>query len=123
MSATKASAVPASENEPIKKRWYAYFGANSMAISIFLHLLFGMGATFLVVEHFQKKHINFHATEPPSQHTEVEHKIELAKKNNVESAPPDLKRIVSTEVSPITLPEPPELPNDEASPSAMAGVD
>ena len=113
---------PSETNRP-KKRWFAYFGANSLAISILLHVLFGLGATYLVVEHFQKKHINFHATEPPSQHTEIEHKVELAKRNNVESAPPDIKRIVTTDVSAITLPEPPELPNDEASPSAMDGVD
>jgi hypothetical protein len=86
-------------------------------------VLFGVGATFLVVEHFQKKHINFHATEPPSQHTEIEHKVELAKRNNVESAPPDLKRIVTKDVSAITLPEPPELPNDEATPTAMSGME
>ena len=124
MSAAKASAAPASENKPIKKRWFAYFGANSLAVSILFHVLFGVGATFLIVEHFQKKHINFHATEPPSQHTEVEHKVELAKRNNVESAPPDLKRIVTKDVSAITLPEPPEVATtDEANPSAMAGVD
>ncbi len=115
--------TPDQGNKRLKKRWFAYFGANSLAISILLHVLFGLGATYLVVEHFQKKHINFHATEPPSQHTEIEHKVELAKRNNVESAPPDIKRIVTTDVSAITLPEPPELPNDEASPSAMDGVD
>lgn len=105
-----------------KKRLLAYFGANSMAISIFLHILFAMGATFLIVERFQKKHIDFHATQSPS-HTEVEHKVQLAKKNNVESAPPDLKRIVTTDVSAITLPEPPTVPTtDDAIPTVMSGV-
>jgi hypothetical protein len=78
---------------------------------------------YLIVEHFQKKHINFHAMEPPSRHTEVEHKIEMVKKNNVESAPPDIKRIVTTAVSPITLPDVPEVPqDDEVTPTAMSGV-
>jgi hypothetical protein len=115
---------PAPDYQRVKKRWYVLFGANSLAISILLHLLFGVGATFLIVEHFQKKHINFHASEPPSSQTEIEHKVELAKRNNVESAPPDLKRIVTTDVSAITLPEPPEVPTtDESNPTPMAGVD
>jgi len=119
-----ASTPKSANHQHKKRRWFAYFGANSLAISILLHVLFGVGATYLVVEHFQKKHINFHATEPPSQHTEVEHKVELAKRNNVESAPPDIKRIVTTDVSAITLPEPPEVPTtDEATPTAMSGVE
>src|SRR5471030_957345 len=104
------------DDRPIKRRWFAYFGANSLAVSILLHVLFGIGATYLIVEHFQKKHINFHATEPPSQHTEVEHKVELAKRNNVESAPPDLKRVTTTDFSPITLPDVPNTPpTDDAT--------
>jgi len=119
-----SATAPVQDSKRFKKRWFAYFGANSLAVSILLHVLFGVGATFLIVEHFQKKHVNFHATEPPSQHTEVEHKVELAKRNNVESAPPDLKRIVTKDVSSITLPEPPEVPTtDEANPTSMAGVD
>lgn len=107
-----------------KRRYLAYFGANSLALSILAHILFGVLATYWVVEHFQKKHINFHATEPPSQHTEVEHKIEMTKRNNVESAPPDLKRIVTTAVSPITLPDVPDVPQtDEITPTAVSGID
>jgi len=52
----------------------------------------------------------------------VEHKVELAKKNSVESAPPDLKRITTTDLSPISLPDIPETPpTDDATPTAMAG--
>ncbi len=124
MTAIPPSPTPVAPGKPARKRWAAYFGLNSMAVSILLHVLFGVGATYLVVEHFQKKHINFHAAEPPAQHSETEHKVELAKRNSVDSAPPDLKRIVTTDVSAITLPEPPEVATtDEASPSAMAGVD
>jgi hypothetical protein len=118
-----APGAASGNNRPKKRGWFITLGGGSLSLSILLHVLFAAGATLLVVEHFQKKHINFHATEPPSQHTEVEHKVELAKRNNEESAPPDLKRIVTTDVSSITLPEPPELPNDEATPTAMAGVE
>jgi len=119
-----ASPATSAQGKPrVKKRWFAYFGLNSLGLSILLHLLFGIGAAFLIVEHFQKKHVNFHATEPPAQHTEIEHKVELAKRNNVESAPPDLKRIVSTDVAAITLPDPPEVPTtDEPDPTPIAAV-
>jgi hypothetical protein len=121
----KSAAPPSSSDERrIKKRWwFALAGGNSLLISILLHVLVGVAATYLIVEHFQKKHVNFHATEPPTQHTEVEHKIELAQKNNVESAPPDLKRITTTDISSITLPDVPDIPNvQEDTTSAMSGV-
>jgi len=120
-----ASPATSAQGKPrVKKRWFAYFGLNSLGLSILLHVLFGVGAAFLIVEHFQKKHVNFHATEPPAQHTEIEHKVELAKRNSEESAPPDLKRIVSTDVAAITLPDPPEVPmTDEPDPTPMAAVD
>ncbi len=48
--------------------------------------------------------------------------MELAKRNNVESAPPDLKRIVTTDITPITLPDVPVTPKtDETEPTEMAG--
>jgi hypothetical protein len=108
---------------PDKKwRWLALFGGGTFWISVLLHVFFGALATYVVVEHFTKKHIDFHATEPPAPHTEVEHKVELAKKNNVESAPPDLKRITTTDISPISLPDVPETPVvSDAAPSPMAG--
>jgi hypothetical protein len=119
-----APGAASGNNRPKKRGWFLAVGGGSLSISILLHVLFGVSATYLIVEHFQKKHINFHATEPPAQHTEVEHKVELAKRNNVESAPPDIKRIVTTDVSAIALPEPPEVSTtDEAAPTAMAGVE
>ena len=69
------------EKKRVKKRWFAYFGANTLALSILLHILFAVGATYLIVEHFVPKHINFHATEPPAAHTEVEHQVQMAKKS------------------------------------------
>ncbi len=110
---------------PRKRRsWLAAFGVNSLAISVLVHILFGVGATYLIVEHFQKKHINFHATEPPAPHTEVEHKVQMAKRNNVESAPPDLKRIVTTALSPVSLPDVPVSTADtEMEPSPVSGID
>ena len=108
---------------PVKKRWWlALFGGGTFWISVLLHVFFGAVATYVVVEHFTKKHIDFHATEPPAPHTEVEHKVEMAKRNNVDSAPPDLKRITTTDISPISLPDVPDSPKvSDATPSPLAG--
>ena len=114
---------PATPEKPKKRTWLAALGINSFVLSLAIHLLFGVGATYLIVQHFQKKHVQFRSTEPPAPQ-QVEHKVQLQKRNNVESAPPDLKRIVTTDVSPITLPEPPDVPTpDVTTPSPMAGVD
>jgi len=120
-----SASPPMDDSTPRKRRtWLAALGINSLALSILLHVLFGIGATYLIVEHFQKKHINFHATEPPAPHTEVEHKVQVAKRNNVESAPPDLKRIVTTALSPVSLPDVPVSSADtEMEPSPISGID
>jgi hypothetical protein len=114
--------TPPPPDKNLKKRWWlGLFGGSTLWLAIFVHVFFAVMATYIVVEHFEKKHINFQATAPPSP-AEVEHKVELARKTSVESAPPDLKRIVTTDISPITLPDVPETPQtDETTPTTMAG--
>ena len=105
-----------------KRRWYSAFSGNAFLFTVLLHVFFGILAAFLIVEHFQKKHVDFQAV-ATQDHTEVEHKVEMAKRNSVESAPQDVKRIVTTDVSAITLPEVPDVPPpDDVTPSAMAGL-
>jgi len=117
--AAKASAAP--QDERPKRRWS--FSGNALLFTILLHVFFGVIAGFLIVEHFQKKHVDFQALGPPDQHTEVEHKVQMAKRNSLESAPQDVKRIVTTDVSAVTLPEVPDVPPpDDVTPSAMAGL-
>ena len=118
-----ADPAPGVSAKPVKKRWWlALLGGGTFWISVLLHVFFGAIAAYVVVEHFTKKHIDFHATEPPAPHTEVEHKVEMAKRNNVDSAPPDLKRITTTDIAPISLPDVPETPKvSDATPSPMAG--
>ena len=124
MNAPTPVAVPRIRQQPLKKkRWWLALGSGTLWVSIMLHVLLGVGAAYLVVQHFAKKHVDFVAAAPPAPPTEVEHKIEMAKKNSVESAPPDLKRIVTTDISPITLPDVPVVPpTDDVTPSLMAGT-
>ena len=123
MSSPNAVARPAQKR--IRKRyWFAAFSGNALLITIFLHIVFGVGAAYFIIEHFQKKHNNFIASGPPAQQNDVEHKVEMAKRNNVESAPPDLKRIVTTDVSAVVLPDQPEIPPpDDTPPTTLSGVD
>ena len=122
MKQSSKRSVPASK--PIRKRyWFAAFSGNALLITLLLHVVFGVAAAYFIIEHFQKKPKHFIAAGPMQQQNEVEHKVQLQKKNTVESAPQDLKRIVSTDVSTITLPDQPDIPPpDDATPTTMDGV-
>ena len=121
MSAPDPRIVP--EGTRSKKRWWLALGSLSLWLSILFHVLVAAGATAFVVSQFSKKpRTNFVSAPPPPAHTEVEHKIEMAKRNDSGSAPPDLKRITTTDVSPIALPDVPDTPvTDVAVPVTMAG--
>jgi hypothetical protein len=107
-----------------RRRKFAAFSRNALILSILAHISFGFVATLFVVEHFEKKQVTFHAAPPQQQAEEIEHKVQIAKKSSSDSAPPDLKRIVTTSVSNIQLPELPQVPqNEEIEPSEMSGVD
>ncbi len=117
------------ENGPLPKKKSSYrallaaMGLNSLLLSILVHVVFGVVATLLIVERFQTRQVNFQASTAP-QNDEIEHKVEVAKRSNVESAPPDLKRITTTSISPISLPDVPEMSQtSEVLPTAMSGVD
>lgn len=125
MSKPTPKSAQAPEKKSLWKRYLLLFGGNSLLLSILLHFFFAVGATYFIVEHFQKKkHVNFQASGPPQQHNEIEHKVQLVKRNNVESAPPDLKRITTTEISTVTLTDVPEMPPvEEVTPTTISGVD
>ena len=109
------------EKKTLKKRWWLALGSSTLWLSILAHVLFGAVAACIIVEHFSKKTINFVAAPPPAP-PDVEHKVQLAKKNDVASAPPDLKRITTTDISPISMPDVPETPvTDDPTPTTMAG--
>jgi len=113
---------PADQRKTKRKR-YAAISGNALLFTILVHVAFGVIAAYFIVEHFQKKHNNFVAQAQTHEETDIEHKIQVAKRNSEQSAPQDLKRIVTTAVSDIVLPEPPEVPPpDDATPTMMSGV-
>ena len=114
----------ANVNKPEKKRWsWKTFGARFLVISILLHLTFLGGATYLVVQHFTAKRVlTFKPgpAAPPAPQT-VEHKVHM-QKDQAESAPQMAKRITTTGMGKITLPEMPEMPtqNDNVKPMKIS---
>ena len=113
MSATDQP--PSSEHRPASKKKVARrFGGGFLIISIGLHLLLGAGATYYVVQTITAKRKLTFKGGPPSpnpQQRAVEHKVEMAKKQNAMSAPAPTKRIATVGMSKVTLPDMPVMSN------------
>lgn len=110
-----------------KKRFgWKTFGGRFLIISIAAHLLFGMVATYMVVQTIQaKRKLTFKAGPPspnPNQRA-IEHKVSMAKKQSTMSAPVQAKRITTTGISKVALPAMPTMPGvNAAAPGKMAGT-
>ena len=83
-----------------------------LLVSIAVHLLFCLGATYLVVQNISaKRKLTFSAAPPtskPSQHA-VEHQVQAEKKRSPANAAAQARRIVSKGISKISLPEMPAM--------------
>lgn len=105
--------------------WARLRNSRFLFISIVVHVLFGIGAAVYVVQTFSpKRKLTFKGGPPSPNHSEraLEHKVSLAKKQSTMSAPAVNKRILTTGISKVTLPEMPAMPKLDAAPSRMAGV-
>jgi len=113
------------KNPPIKKRWsWKNLFGGFLGISILAHLLFISGATYLVVQRIQaKRKLTFQAGPPsPNPATQqVEHKVQMQKEQTM-SAPQMAKRITTTGLGKVSLPEMPEMPTqtDDVKPMKMS---
>jgi hypothetical protein len=108
-------------------RWWQWERTSGkfLMISIAAHLLFGLGAAFWVVEHYQAaRKLTFKAGPPsPNPSTRaLEHKVQLARKQSTMSAPAAVKRITTTGLARVTLPDMPAMPKLDALPTKMAGA-
>jgi len=104
---------PPSPVAPQKTNRKRRLGGKFLVISIALHLLFALGAAYYVVQTITaKRKLTFHGGPPspnPSQRA-IEHKVQMAKKQNSMSAPPPVKRIVTTGMAKVALPDMPSMP-------------
>lgn len=110
-----------------KPLWRRLGGNRVFWISVGAHLLFGLVAAVLVVQNIAtKRKLTFTAAPPnpnPSQRA-LEHKVQVAKKQNNMSAPAQPKRIVATGAAKFTLPEMPSMPSmsTDFMPGKMPGM-
>ena len=109
-----------------KRTWMRRIASSRfLVISVAVHVLFFAVAAYVVVSRFQAaRKLTFKAGPPspnPSSRA-LEHKVQLAKKQNSMSAPSMAKRITSTGLSKVSLPEMPAMPKLAAPPVKMAGA-
>ena len=106
--------------------WAGIFGGNLLLVSILAHVLFGLGATYYIVQRVQaKRKVTFQDGPPvvdPSKRA-LEHKVSMAQKKKSGGAPPQAKRIVSAGLAKVSLPEMPSIPSAASvAPAMMAGM-
>jgi hypothetical protein len=121
------SAAAAASSAIAKKRtWMRRFASSRfLAISIAAHVLFFAVAAYVVVSRYQAARKLTFKGGPPSPNPSsraLEHKVQLAKKQSSMSAPSMAKRITSTGLSKVSLPEMPAMPKLAAPPVKMAGA-
>ena len=119
---------PASEqSQPLLHRfWKRITDRRFLFVSVLVHVLFAMIAVYLVVQTISpKRKLTFKGGPPspnPSQRA-MDHQVSLAKKQKTMSAPAPAKRITTTAMSKVALPEMPAMPTMDNSPvSKMAGM-
>lgn len=95
-------------------------------LSVIAHLLFGMGATYYIVQTIQtKRKVSFQEGPPNPNRSKraLEHKVSMAQKKKAGGAPPQSKRIVSTGIGKVSLPEMPAMPvATNVVPGMMSGM-
>ncbi|MBA3960409.1 MAG: hypothetical protein H0X40_00710 [Chthoniobacterales bacterium] len=105
--------------------WRRLRQSRFLFVSVAIHLLFGAVATIYVVQNYQgNRKLTFKAGPPsPNRATRaIEHKVQMAKQKSISIAPPAVKRIVSTGISKVTLPQMPAMPTSQAAPGKMSAV-
>jgi hypothetical protein len=113
--------------KPRKGFWKRILASKIIMLSIAIHLLFGVGATYLIIQSIQaKRKLTFQggpggATNPSTR--ALEHQINMARRQQTMSAPAQAKRITTTGLAKITLPDMPSLSTaDDFTPDKMAGM-
>ena len=125
-STASADAAPASESRR-PSRWRRFATKRFLVASLALHLLFGFGAASWVTHHGSpdpEKSRGFMLQMPASQAATqaVEHRVKVAERRNLMSAPPAPRRVLSQRPATVALPAVPTLPDaPPMSPAFMAG--
>jgi hypothetical protein len=115
---TESETLPTSERKSRRE-----FRGRFLILSILFHILLAAVATYLVVQTFTPRKQMFRGEPPAKTNREVEHKIDMVKRKNTMSAPVQTKRITSTALSQVALPEMPVISSEAPTElSSMSGV-
>jgi hypothetical protein len=118
------AAEPQTAAPPRRRQWWKR--REFLWISIGVHLLFGVGAGYMVVSHYsaaRKLTFNAGPKSPNASERAIQHRVQIQEKmKNAPAAIP--KRVLSTGASKITLPPLPELtgPKNATPPPLMAAA-
>ncbi len=103
---------PALPQPPVAKKKPWWWAREFLIVSIAVHLLFGVGAGYFVVSRYTaKRKLTFQAgpKSPNPSERALQHKVQMQQKT--QSAPPAVtKRVLTTGLSKVTLPDMPSLP-------------
>jgi hypothetical protein len=117
---------PSESGSPKGGIWARLKDRRFLFVSILVHVLFALVAVYLVVQTITpKRKLTFKGGPPspnPSQRA-MDHQVSMAKKQKTMSAPAPAKRITTTAMTKVALPEMPAMPTMDNSPmSKMAGM-
>jgi len=120
-------AAPRSKEPGMLARWWQWERSSGkfLMISIAVHVIFGLIAAVFVIQHVQAgRKLTFKGGPPsPNPSTRaLEHKVQMAKKQSTMSAPSMAKKITTTGVAKVSLPEMPAMPKLAAPPVKMSGA-
>ena len=127
MSETAGAAGTESAEKPATEhKWRdRIFTSRFLVVSIGVHVLFGLIAAYIVVQTYQAtRKLTFKAGPPspnPSSRA-LEHKVQMQKKQSTMSAPSIARKIVTTGLAKVSLPEMPAMPKLAVPPVKMAGA-
>ncbi|MBV9009321.1 MAG: hypothetical protein JO354_09180 [Verrucomicrobia bacterium] len=112
---------------PTRRRRFRWgrFGGGFLLVSIIVHVVFIGGATVFVVQRYEAARKLTFKGGPPSPNPStraIEHKVQLAKKQSTMSVPSMAKRITTTGLAKIALPDMPAMPKLASAPTKMAGA-
>jgi len=117
---------PKTPKAPKASLWTRMGSNYVLLISIAVHLLFGGVATYIVVQNIGAKRKMTFAGGPPTTNPSkraLEHQVAMGKKKNMMSAPAQAKRITTTGLAKVALPDMPTMPAmTDVMPTRIAGM-
>ena len=110
----------------LRRTWRKMTERRFLFISVAVHLLIGIIAGIFVVQSIVAKRKLTFTSSPPSPNKSqraLEHKVTMAKKQNTMSAPAQAKRITSTGLAKVSLPDMPAISSStDFNAGKMAGM-